>query len=63
MVHQDEAHDLCRKRGELRPVLVTGTVMSNGSKLHAEWQITVVNLLDKVLLDFGTATSDGIRIG
>jgi hypothetical protein len=42
---------------------VTGTLTSNGAKLHADWHIIVVNLLDKLLVDFGPATSDGTRIG
>lgn len=45
--------------GDLR---VTGTLHSDGAKLHCDWHIEVVNLLDKVLADFGPATSEGIRI-
>lgn len=41
---------------------VTGTLRSNGTKLLAEWHIEVVDRFDKVLADFGPATSEGTRI-
>ncbi len=45
--------------GDLR---VTGTLRFGGAKLLAEWHIEVVDRLDKVLADFGPATSEGNRI-
>jgi len=41
---------------------VTGTVTTNGDKLQANWHIMVVDPTDKVLLDFGQATSEGVRL-
>jgi hypothetical protein len=45
--------------GELR---VDGTLRSDGTKLTADWHVVVVDPLEKVLLDFGAATSEGTRI-
>ena len=45
--------------GELR---VNGTLRSDGTKLTADWRVVVVDPFEKVLLDFGSATSEGTRI-
>ncbi len=42
---------------------VTGTLRSDGAKLHADWYIIeVVDLRDNVLVPFPQATSEGTRI-
>jgi hypothetical protein len=40
-----------------------GTLRANAGRLHADWQIWVVDTSDRVLVPFGTATSDGTRTG
>ena len=45
--------------GDLR---VTGTLNVRHSKLTANWHIEVLNLSGDLLLDFGSATSEGVRL-
>lgn len=40
----------------------TGVAQSDGTKLVAEWLISVVDVNDKLLVPFGPATSEGTRI-
>lgn len=40
----------------------TGTAQSDGVKFEAEWQISAVDINDRLLAPFGSATSEGTRI-
>jgi hypothetical protein len=44
-------------------LLVTGAGNSDGATLHVDWHIQVVDLSNKLLLDFGMASSQGTPIG
>jgi hypothetical protein len=41
---------------------VTGSVRIDGAKLAASWHVEVLNLSDQLILDFGQASSQGIRL-
>ena len=41
---------------------VTGTLRTYGGRLYANWHIEVVDVFDKVVADFGQATSEGAPI-
>jgi len=48
-----------RNFGDLK---ATGIVRVNGSRLRAEWFVSVVDLQDRVIAPLGPATSEGIRL-
>ena len=50
-------------RSNFGDLLVTGELQSDGKRLHADWQIYVMDPFDKVIVNFGKETSEGTRIG
>lgn len=49
-------------RQNFADLLVSGTLRTDEGKLYAEWQIQVVDLQGAVAVDFGPATSEGVRL-
>lgn len=41
---------------------VSGVVLVDEDRIHASWQVQVVDLEGGVILDFGPATSEGVRL-
>jgi hypothetical protein len=41
---------------------VSGVVLADENRIRARWQVRVVDLEGAVILDFGSATSEGVRL-